>query len=42
MRGRWVTMAVMGLAMAAGSAWSQSGIYTCVDSKGRRLTADRR
>ena len=28
------------LAAGAGSAWAQ-GIYTCVDSKGRRLTSDR-
>ena len=41
MRGRLVTMAVMGLAMAGGSAWSQSGIYTCVDAKGKRWTSDR-
>ena len=25
----------------AGSAWSQPGIYSCTDAKGRRLTADR-
>lgn len=29
------------LAGLAGSAWSQGGIYTCVDAKGRRLTSDR-
>src|SRR5215213_6766850 len=29
---------VTGLAAAA---WGQSNIYTCVDAKGRRLTADR-
>ncbi|WP_432214584.1 DUF4124 domain-containing protein, partial [Salmonella enterica] len=22
-------------------AWAQGGIYTCVDAKGRKLTADR-
>ena len=39
--GLWV------LGVLAGSAWAQSpasapgGIYTCVDAKGRRLTADR-
>jgi hypothetical protein len=29
------------LAGMASSAWSQSGIYSCTDAKGRRLTADR-
>lgn len=29
------------LAGAGGGAWSQGGIYTCVDAKGRRLTYDR-
>ena len=29
------------LAGAAGSAMAQTGIYTCVDAKGRRLTSDR-
>jgi len=29
------------LAVLAGSAWAQGGIYTCVDAKGRRLTSDR-
>jgi hypothetical protein len=33
-----------GLLLAAGladSAWSQPGIYTCIDARGRRLTGDR-
>lgn len=39
----WVVLACAG---AAGSAWAQSsapisGVYTCVDAKGRKLTADR-
>lgn len=29
------------LAGAAGSAWSQAGIYTCVDAHGKRITSDR-
>lgn len=29
------------LAGAAGSAWGQAGIYTCVDGGGRRITSDR-
>lgn len=29
------------LAGAAGSAWAQAGIYTCVDGGGRRITSDR-
>lgn len=29
------------LAGAAGSAWGQQGIYTCVDARGKRLTSDR-
>ena len=29
------------LAGAFGTAWAQSGIYTCVDAKGHRLTSDR-
>ncbi len=29
------------LAGAAGSAWGQTGIYTCVDGGGRRITSDR-
>jgi hypothetical protein len=29
------------LAGAFGTAWAQSGIYTCVDAKGRRFTSDR-
>ncbi|WP_395689673.1 DUF4124 domain-containing protein [Caenimonas koreensis] len=34
----------MGVALCAGMAapaWAQQGIYTCVDGKGRRITADR-
>jgi hypothetical protein len=39
----WVALACGGV---AGSAWAQSapavgGVYTCVDAKGRKLTADR-
>lgn len=39
----WAVLACVG---AAGSAWAQSspaisGVYTCVDAKGRKLTADR-
>jgi hypothetical protein len=42
MRGRLVmAAAVAGLALASGGAWSQSGIYTCVDAKGKRWTSDR-
>ena len=36
--------AFVALLLAAGGladAWAQAGIYTCVDSKGRRLTSDR-
>ena len=40
MRGRLV-MAAIGLALASGGAWAQSGIYTCVDAKGKRWTSDR-
>lgn len=41
MRGRLV-MAAMSLAVASGGAWAQaSGIYTCVDAKGKRWTSDR-
>ena len=29
------------LAGAAGSAWGQAGIYTCVDAHGKRITSDR-
>ncbi|HYE39014.1 MAG TPA: DUF4124 domain-containing protein [Ramlibacter sp.] len=29
------------LAGAAGSAWGQAGIYTCVDGHGKRITSDR-
>lgn len=29
------------LAGAAGSAWGQAGIYTCVDARGKRITSDR-
>ena len=29
------------LAGAAGSAWGQAGIYTCVDGRGKRITSDR-
>lgn len=29
------------LVAGTGMAWSQAGIYTCVDAKGRRLTSDR-
>lgn len=29
------------LAGAAGSAWGQAGIYTCVDVRGRHITSDR-
>lgn len=29
------------LAGAAGSAWGQAGIYTCVDAGGKRITSDR-
>lgn len=34
---------VAGLALASSSAWAQitPGVYTCVDAKGRKLTADR-
>lgn len=36
---------LLGLGMGLASAWAQgsssSGIYTCIDSKGRRLTSDR-
>lgn len=35
------TMVGLGLAAWSCLAWSQAGIFTCVDSKGRRLTADR-
>ena len=35
------TMAGLGLAAWSCLAWGQAGIFTCVDSKGRRLTADR-
>src|SRR6478735_12632054 len=42
MRGRLVmAAAAASLALAAGAAWSQSGIYTCVDAKGKRWTSDR-
>ena len=40
MRGRLV-MAAIGLALASAGAWAQSGIYTCVDAKGKRWTSDR-
>jgi hypothetical protein len=41
--GVWAVLACVG---AVGSAWAQSspaisGVYTCVDAKGRKLTADR-
>lgn len=35
------TMVGLGLAAWSCLAWSQGGIFTCVDAKGRRLTADR-
>lgn len=44
---KWACVwAVLACAGAAGSAWAQSssaisGVYTCVDAKGRKLTADR-
>ncbi len=45
---KWVRMGVaVGLgAVAGGQAWAQAsspigGVYTCVDAKGRKLTADR-
>jgi hypothetical protein len=41
MRGRIAIAALAGgLALAGGGAWAQ-GIYTCVDAKGKRWTADR-
>jgi hypothetical protein len=46
--GKWalVAMVVGASAIASVSAWAQtsqviSGVYTCVDAKGRKLTADR-
>lgn len=44
---RWACVwAVLACTGAAGNAWAQgspaiSGVYTCVDAKGRKLTADR-
>ena len=38
--GRFVVGLVLCVGMAAPS-WAQQGIYTCIDAKGRRLTADR-
>ena len=41
----WSIGGLLVLGVLAGSAWAQApapgGIYTCVDAKGRRLTADR-
>ena len=42
----WVVAAVLVCAGTAGSVWAQSspvipGVYTCIDAKGRKLTADR-
>lgn len=42
----WVIVAVLASASLASSVWAQSspvisGVYTCVDAKGRKLTADR-
>ncbi|APW41317.1 hypothetical protein [Rhodoferax saidenbachensis] len=42
----WVVVVVLACAGAAGSVWAQSspvisGVYTCIDAKGRKLTADR-
>jgi hypothetical protein len=41
----WNIGGLLALGILAGSAWAQvpapGGIYTCVDAKGRRLTADR-
>ena len=34
-------LALIAVFGAAGHAWAQAGIYTCVDAKGRRLTSDR-
>ena len=43
---KWVRVAVGLSAAAAGQTWAQAspvipGVYTCVDAKGRKLTADR-
>jgi hypothetical protein len=40
--GGWLRAALAaGLAVALGAAQAQSGIYTCVDAKGKRITSDR-
>lgn len=36
----WLALGCL-LAAVVAPAWSQQGIYTCVDAKGRRLTSDR-
>jgi hypothetical protein len=47
MSNKWsVVAAVLVCASTAGSVWAQSspvipGVYTCIDAKGRKLTADR-
>lgn len=43
---KWALVAVVAGAVAGAGAWAQTspvipGVYTCVDAKGRKLTADR-